>query len=80
MATRTEKKIVEITEEHIVAIRCDLCDHYKIMDEDDMALNTFGRVTKRIGYGSQYDGNVYQLDVCDECLNKFGTKIDHRIV
>lgn len=79
MAIRTEKKKVEITEEHIIAIKCDLCNRYEVLEDNDMALNVFGQFRKRIGYGSQYDGNEYRLDVCDDCLDKFGTKIDHRI-
>ena len=48
-------------------IKCNMCG--KDFDDIDMGFK-FG-VHCRIGYGSQYDGDKVDLDLCPECFDKF---------
>lgn len=56
-----------------VAIMCDLCKHVEIADDVYAFSNVFGEFSWSAGFGSPYDGNNYELDVCNECIHKFGT-------
>lgn len=79
MAVRTRYILQQEYRKHVDAIKCDLCNHAIVNDNDHSEMeiaNAMASIEYQVGYGSPYDGNVYRLDVCHHCLQKHGTKIE----
>jgi len=55
----------------LIAIKCDLCDFYSVND-DGMVNQEFVTIDGRFGWPSIYDGALYEMDICHECVVKFG--------
>lgn len=54
----------------IESIECDLCGKSRT-DKDVVDLsNVFATISWQAGYDSEYDMTNFQLDICDECINK----------
>lgn len=55
-----------------IAMMCDMCKSLVTYDEVFSFCGIFHNVDWRAGYGSQHDGKRFNMDICDECMNKFG--------
>lgn len=55
-----------------VAMMCDICKSLVTYDEVLSFDNVFHHVDWMAGYGSVHDGTHFNMDICDECMNKFG--------
>lgn len=54
-----------------VKLRCNMCG--SIMDYWDVALGF--NLHMLVGYGSQYDGDRIDLDICSNCFDKHFPKV-----
>lgn len=64
------KKVIETTEvEYIVCDKCNL----KSERSDAFPAGTFPAITRVevfFGYGSKFDTEIWELDLCDDCAKK----------
>lgn len=56
---------------------CDKCGKEAVV-EDGMAFPYMHDVKFSVGYGSDYDGDTIQFDLCDECLTEFMKSFKHK--
>lgn len=63
-------KAVEVTvkKEVLLEVFCDFCG--KKIDGAFIACKGFGQIKIEFGYPSNYDGDVYFGELCDDCFKK----------
>ena len=47
---------------------CDVCEESVIIELNNGKYEESGKLRANFGYGSQEDGNVYDLDLCEKCF------------
>ncbi len=47
---------------------CDVCEGSVMIDLNGERYEESGELSATFGYGSQEDGNVYHLDLCEKCF------------
>lgn len=73
-------KVQRTTKEtHIVTIgiTCNFCG--KLHNGDDIDMEPITEFEISPGYGSRYDCERYQLDICDDCLEELLHKLKVRV-
>jgi len=63
-----EKKTVEIEAETVVSVNCDFCGEYFI--KDWLRCEGYGQIKIEFGYPSNFDGDVWGGEICDDCFRK----------
>ena len=58
------EKLVETVVDKI----CDVCEESVIIELNSGKYEESGELRATFGYGSQEDGNVYNLDLCEKCF------------
>jgi hypothetical protein len=58
------EKLVETVVDKI----CDVCEESVMIELNGEKYEESGKLSATFGYGSQEDGNVYHLDLCEECF------------
>lgn len=57
------KKVVDVVSD----VRCDVCGASCLSGGDGGNLE-FGTLSAKWGYGSQHDGEVYEVHLCERCF------------
>ena len=65
---KTKKKIVKTEEQIITKVYCDYCK--KEFDKITVFCNGFGQISISFGYGSSFDDDSFNLQICDACFKK----------
>lgn len=65
-------KIKRVKEYSIEKLVCDFC--FKTSTDPDSSDITSFSIAP--GYGSIFDGDVYEFDICDKCLKELKSKIN----
>jgi hypothetical protein len=67
-----EKKEKLVTYKEPISLSCDLCKQIYMFDRDDdqFHINNFIHIRKEFGYGSLYDGDRVEIDICHDCAHK----------
>jgi len=65
-------KTVKVPKEKLTAVTCDFCG--KEFDETVVECSGFGQIKVEFGYPSNYDGDVYKAEICDDCFLKLFKK------
>ena len=77
--TETETITEEKEVENVTSIICDFC--HKDMTDDFKISNGQGSVHFAFGYGSDFDGDYFNLEICDDCfLKRFGRLLDKQFM
>jgi len=58
------EKLVETVVDKI----CDVCEESVMIELNSEKYEESGELSATFGYGSQEDGNVYHLDLCEKCF------------
>lgn len=58
------EKLVEAVVDKI----CDVCEESVMVDLNGEKYEESGELNATFGYGSQEDGNIYHLDLCEKCF------------
>ena len=70
-----EFKTVEKTVEELAALTCNKCGCTKPVNEDSLegiaASQEYQSFNLHFGYGSKFDDQVWEFDLCDNCLEEF---------
>ena len=61
-------KTVKVYKEELTIVICDFCG--KKFDETVVECRGFGQIKIDFGYPSNYDGDVYKAEICDDCFLK----------
>ena len=61
-------KTVKVEKEELTTVICDFCG--KKFDKDWIECKGFGQIKVEFGYPSNYDGDVYKAEICDDCFKK----------
>jgi hypothetical protein len=73
------KQIEEtITKEEVLSMTCDCCGKTEVGEHVEYAsdINNFNI---SFGYGSKFDTDRWEFDVCDQCLEKWVAGFKHSI-
>ena len=62
----------------IKKILCDKCGKEGFIDNNGMIFPYMHNIEFSVGYGSDYDGDTIQFDLCDECLTEFMKSFKHK--
>ncbi|GHE92410.1 hypothetical protein [Thalassotalea profundi] len=54
--------------ETIVDKICDVCEQSVMIEVNEHKYEESGELKASFGYGSNEDGNVYHLDLCEKCF------------
>ena len=60
-----EWKIVQRDVKEVTGVKCDKCR--KSMKNLQVQCGGYGQITMGFGYGSKFDGEVYEGELCDLC-------------
>ena len=63
-----EEKIVKVPAETVVSVICDFCGAEFI--KDWIICEGYGQIKIEFGYPSNFDGDVWAGEICDECFKK----------
>lgn len=63
-------------DQQVNRVICDICGWSATSEEVIDFENVFSCVTFTAGYGSEYDGDRFILDVCHHCFRRHGTRIN----
>lgn len=58
--------MVKREEEEIVSASCSFCG--LMFDKEMVKCNGFGEIKVGFGYGSVFDDDVFELQICDKCF------------
>lgn len=75
-----ETEIIEIKTEEVRTKKafCDYCG--KEFDERTIMCNGFGSINIGFGFGSCFDGDTFNLEICDSCfILEFTPKLEKQL-
>ena len=61
-------KTVKVEKEELTIVICDFCGEE--FDKHWAEYKGFGQIKVEFGYPSNYDGDVYEAEICDDCFKK----------
>lgn len=70
MAKQIDRILVTEEKEVVNFITCDFCGKTVKADEVIDLNNVFATIKWTAGFDSSFDMTTFELDICDECLNK----------
>jgi hypothetical protein len=65
---KTELKEFRIMDEIILAVFCDFCGDE--IEKHYIPCEGYGKIHVEFGYPSDYDGDIYKGEICDDCFKK----------
>lgn len=72
---RTEQ-VVE-TKKVVASVVCNCCG--KTNDVEHTMGGDINEMSVHFGYGSKYDLSIWELDICDDCLDKWRNTFKHPV-
>jgi len=75
---KKEEVIEPTSKETLVSITCNKCGKIVELDDDmDFRANEFQTINLSFGYGSRYDMESWDFDLCEECVTEFVKTFNH---
>jgi|SaaInlStandDraft_4_1057021.scaffolds.fasta_scaffold20813_4 hypothetical protein len=75
---KTITETVERTEEIVVSLTCNCCG--KTYTHDDVDMGDITNIDFSFGYGSRFDLQHWDFDICDDCIEAWVKTFKHPMV
>jgi len=64
----TKLKVIVTNEEKLISVICDFCG--KEFEKSWLSCEGYGQIKIEFGYPSNFDGDVWEGEICDDCFRK----------
>jgi hypothetical protein len=73
-----EYKEIKIKKEILIKKSCDRCGKTENIQEHIGEITSIETCKIEFGYASKLDGNIYELDICDDCFLEIIKEFKHK--
>lgn len=76
---RKYKKIKkEIVVKELKSVICNKCGRKEKADYDGLDTGNISNIELSFGFGSKFDLEQWEMDICDECLEEWVSEFKHK--
>lgn len=72
-----KKEVKEVDVVTDTSYVCDKCGKKESESENVFAVNLYHNLKTQFCYGSEFDGEIWEADVCDQCMIDFFKSFKH---